>query len=76
MIYLSIGELIETHERGDFETVAKQALMYGEIVEDRGWSTMLGNHYREVEVVHHNVEWVINKRNGRVTSITLTKRYD
>lgn len=65
MIYLSIGELIETHERGDFETVAKQVLLYGVIIEDKSWSEY-GGHYRNMKVRHHDVDWTIKKHNGWV----------
>lgn len=65
MNYMTLGELIEEHERGEFETVAKQVLLYGTITEDRSWSEYAG-HYRNMKVRHHDIDWTIKKFNGWV----------
>lgn len=74
MSHMTIGELIDTVERGEFDIAAKQVLRYGIITEDKTWQdqtnhTTISGHHRHLKVNHHNVLWSIKKHNGSVTYI-------
>lgn len=80
MNYMTLGELIEELERGEFETVTKQVLRYGVIVEDESWYEQADpraahGHHRNLKVHHHDVYWSIKKHNGFVTSIQPMYKY-